>query len=902
MALTPGTKLGPYEIISPLGAGGMGEVYRARDTILGRDVAIKILHPVTVNDPDRLRRFRTEAQTTASLSHPNIVAIYYVGEQDGTPYIASELLEGESLRERLRAGVLPLRKSTDIALQIAEGLAAAHEKGIVHRDLKPENIFLTKDGRAKILDFGLAKLTHPEENGGDLDGATLTIGSAPGVVLGTVGYMSPEQVRGKTLDSRSDIFSFGLILYEMISGENTFLRSTTADTMSAILKEDPPDLKPSGSTVFPGLDRVVRHCLEKEPVERFQSVRDLSFALQAVTGSGANTASSAAEVQSARPQNDRASLRKLALVATVSLFLGGAATWLVLRASRSSRGDPTMVTQVSRLTHDAGLSEWPTWSPDGNLLAFASNRSGNFEIYVRRIEGGQEVNITNDPGQDIQPAFSPDGNSIAFVSTRASRTGLIKIAPPNGFQYRTYGGDIWIAPALGGPARRLALDGNSPVWSPDGKKIAFVSGFEDHRSVLEVPDEGGAPHPVLSTADSKWEIIKLQYSPHGRWFIFETGDQRLFLMATSGGTPQQIVRGSSPAWDPSGKHLYYATQERLGGTGIQSVEFDESSGRILGVPHSLGVVTGVLRDLAMNPSGHGLVVTEQQESLNLTRLPLVPGGSGPAGPEEQLNPGEVRDRYPFFSSDGGRIAFGDNRLVDQEVWILDLATRHRERLRLPKGDLGANMPFWSPDDRQLAVTRFQSDGSNSLWLVAVDGSAAEEIVAAKPALRGAPFSPDGQHLLYAYNKDGFIQLFILDLASRKEHQLTFSPSDKYDPIWSPDGHWSVYTSNREGYCQIWRSPAQGGEEQRLTTGYDRIRHLSYSRDGRWIYLQPNHLNIYRMPAGGGPLQQVTKFPEGGLFLEEPKLSPDGRWLVYCHNNGGSSLWLLELSRSQQAVP
>jgi Tol biopolymer transport system component len=333
------------------------------------------------------------------------------------------------------------------------------------------------------------------------------------------------------------------------------------------------------------------------------------------------------------------------------------------------------------------------------------------------------------------------------------------------------------------------------------------------------------------------------------------------------------------------------------------VEIDESNGKILGSPHSLGIMTGVLGDLAISRNSRQLVVSERKESLNLTRLPLVPGGGAPVGPEEQLSPGEVRDHYPAFSLDGSRIAFGDNRLRNEEVWILDLATRHRERLRVPQPDLGVNIPFWSPDSRQLAVTRFQPDGSGSLWIAAVDGSIAEQVVAPKPSLRGGPFSPDGRDLLYIYNKDGFLQLFRMDVASRLEHQLTFSASDKYDPIWSPDGQWCVYSSNQEGnVLQIWRIPTVGGKEQRLTTGYDRIRHISFSPDGRWIYLQPNHQNIYRMLAGGGPRQQVTKFPESGLFIEEPKLSPDGRWLAYCRNNGGSSLWLLELGTNQQAAP
>ena len=529
--MAPGTKLGTYEVLSLLGTGGMGEVYRARDTALGRDVALKILHPGAVQDADRLRRFRQEAQAAAALNHPNIMAIHFIGDQDGAPYIVSELLEGESLRECLRAGALPVRKCMDYALQVAEGLAAAHEKGVIHRDLKPENIFITKVGRAKILDFGLAKLTRPEEIAAEAGSLTLTQDSTPGVVLGTVGYMSPEQVRGKPLDSRSDIFSFGLILYEMFSGKNFFLRGTTADTLSAILKEDAPELVQSVQGVSPALDRVVRRCIEKEPADRFQSVRDLGFALRAVTGSGV---SSSKDVPQAVPRTKRLrpSLSTLALVASAFL-LGGVATWLAFRVGRFRQADATMVTRVSRLTHDPGLSEWPTWSPDGSMLAFASNRAGNFEIYVRRIEGGQEVNITNDPGQNIQPAFSPDGASIAFVSTRSSRTGLIKTAPPSGFDYRTFGGDIWVAPALGGPARRLANDGNFPVWSLDGKKIAYVSGPEDHRSILEVPDEGGLSRRQAALGPSDGD--RSQYRRGG----LETDHRRLSGTESQGHTRRQ---------------------------------------------------------------------------------------------------------------------------------------------------------------------------------------------------------------------------------------------------------------------------------------------------------------------------------------------------------------------------
>src|ERR1700689_4206846 len=293
MNLTSGARLGPYEIVSPLGAGGMGEVYRARDTRLKREVAIKVLPPAFSLDGDRLRRFEQEALATAALNHPNILAVFDIGTHDGSPYVESELLEGETLRERLRGGAIVVRKTLDYALQMAHGLAAAHEKGIIHRDLKPENLFLTKDGRVKILDFGLAKLTQPDLNQ-DGDGfhtslPTMTHATEAGVVMGTAGYMSPEQVRGVVVDARSDIFSFGAILYEMISGKRAFHRETAADTMSAILKEDPPDFSETNRNISPALERIVQHCLEKSPESRFHSASDIAFDLEHISGtSGAS--------------------------------------------------------------------------------------------------------------------------------------------------------------------------------------------------------------------------------------------------------------------------------------------------------------------------------------------------------------------------------------------------------------------------------------------------------------------------------------------------------------------------------------------------------------------------------------------------------------------------------------
>src|ERR1022692_3653289 len=374
MALISGTKLGPYEIQSPLGAGGMGEVYRARDARLNREVAVKVLPAAFTNDPERLRRFQQEAQAVAALNHPNILAIHDFGDHEGSPYIVTEFLEGETLRDRMRPGALPMRKATEYGEQIARGLAAAHEKGIVHRDLKPKNIFVTRDGRVKILDFGLAKLTRPD--GMVLsDAATLASQTEPGVVMGTVGYMSPEQVKGQSADHRSDLFSFGAILYEMLSGKRAFHGDSSVETMSAILKQDPPELTETNRTVPPALERVVRHCMEKNPEERFQSARDVAFNLANLTEiSGSSAAMRAVKAP-------RHWFGVLPMVTGLLLALVIASLWLW------PRNQPVATPVFHRLTYELGTLNTARLSPDGHTVVYSAAWEGQpSQIYSTRAE------------------------------------------------------------------------------------------------------------------------------------------------------------------------------------------------------------------------------------------------------------------------------------------------------------------------------------------------------------------------------------------------------------------------------------------------------------------------------------------------------------------------------------
>src|SRR5438105_1436935 len=388
--LSTGTKLGPYEILAPLGAGGMGEVYRARDTRLGREVAIKVLPESFSKDPDRLRRFEQEARGASQLNHPNIVTVHDFGTHGGAPYVVQELLEGETLRERLRTGALPARKAVDYGIQVARGLAAAHEKGIVHRDLKPENLFVTSDGRVKILDFGLAKLTRPETSS-EADAPTLHAVTEPGLIMGTAGYMSPEQVRGQVADQRSDIFSFGAILYEMIAGKRAFHGETSADTMSAILKEETPELSETGRNIPAGLERIVRHCLEKNPAQRFHSAGDLAFDLEALTGISASGSKSGA--QAAVKETRNAELpRKLAGVAGLVVLTAAmiALGWWLGRGSGAAA--PAEYQQITFRTGSIGSARF---APDGSIVYDASWEGGQRRVYLARTDdnGSRELGL-----------------------------------------------------------------------------------------------------------------------------------------------------------------------------------------------------------------------------------------------------------------------------------------------------------------------------------------------------------------------------------------------------------------------------------------------------------------------------------------------------------------------------
>src|SRR5229473_3361771 len=470
MALTSGTKLGPYEIQASIGAGGMGEVYRAHDARLDRTVAIKVLPASFSADRDRLQRFAQEARAAAALNHPNILSIFDIGDQQGAPYVVSELLEGETLRDRLRSGPISSRKTIDYAVQVARGLSAAHEKGIVHRDLKPENLFLTNDGRMKILDFGLAKLTRPETDAG-AEAPTVQVNTEPGQIMGTVGYMSPEQVRGKAADHRSDIFSFGSILYEMLSGQPAFRGETSADTMSAILKEEPAELSETARNVPPALERMVRHCLEKNPAQRFQSAGDLAFDLEALTDSSAVSSavgktgaqSAIAEVAISETTSEKTTAQKrvasrsqlfgLAGVLGLAAVMMGVGWWL----GRGSGRAP--LPEYQPITFRTGSVGNARFTPDGSIVYSASWDGGESQLYMGR---------TDDPGARELGIKGAELLSISKSGELAVRLNSMSLG---GF---AQAGTLARIPMSGGSPREMLDNVQDADWAADGENMAVI--------------------------------------------------------------------------------------------------------------------------------------------------------------------------------------------------------------------------------------------------------------------------------------------------------------------------------------------------------------------------------------------------------------------------------------------
>jgi Tol biopolymer transport system component len=810
MALTSGTKLGPYEIQAPLGAGGMGEVYRAKDMRLGRDVALKILPESFAREIDRLRRFEQEARAVAALNHPNILAIHDIGQHEGLPFLVSELLDGESLRATLDRGALPQRKAIEYGVQITHGLAAAHEKGIVHRDLKPENIFVTKDGRIKILDFGLAKLA--QKAGAEPDEMTLTSAhTAAGVVMGTASYMAPEQVRGEAADPRTDIFAFGAVLYEVLSGERAFRRNTAVETMTAVLKDDPPDLSTqlSDSTrpVSPALERIVRRCLEKSQEQRFQSARDLSFALSALSGTEASTAVRAAAAAATR----RISVLPW-LVAALALVAVAAATWLVAR-----RPQPRTRMQFAVVVPDEMNISHMALSRDGTTLVFVSpeENSAMPMLYVQHVGSSSVALLPGSQGASY-PFLSPDGTYIAFFANGKLQKMAISGGAPQvlatalagrGGSWGSKGVIIYAADAQS-PLQRINADGTEmapltqgirtkedqshrwPMFLPDGDHFLFWAGNfsnskDDRLSGIYASSLEGKERKLVVLCHSSFgfDAHNLYYADEQRQLVRMAFDASAATVSGSTAVVANLV-----GFQPSTYWSAFAVAQN--GTLIYNTNVGAAQSVLTWIDRAgkeLGRIgdPAVVANPTLSPDGSRVAVDISDEKANNVDV-WIESTTGAGNSRFTFDPSE--EVVAVWSRDGKTLAYR-NAAGDGPTLILKSATgleRERKRLTLPPPSMEDIIPnSWSFDNQQILFTRQVTSGEYLELMPAADGEPTR-FLTSKGSETNGQISPDGKWVAYASDESGVWEIYVTSLPGAAG-KWQVSRGGGSEPRWRGDG-------------------------------------------------------------------------------------------------------------------
>ena len=856
MALSAGSRIGPYEILSPLGAGGMGEVYKARDTRLNRDVAVKVLPPSFVADEERLRRFTLEAQSAGALNHPNILVVHDVGADNGVPYVVSELLEGQTLREALAGGALPARKAVDYAIQIANGLAAAHEKGIVHRDLKPENLFVTRDGRVKILDFGLAKLASSDLTGGAGQSLAPTLdggGTTPGLVLGTVGYMSPEQLRGEPVDARSDIFSLGAVIYEMFSGARAFHGKTAVETMSAILREDPPEMVTTTSGASPALERIVRRCVEKKRDERFQSARDLSFALDAVSNISTSS-SSRMEAVPASPRPSRAGTVAAAVAVAAVMAAGG---YVAGRGrGTSAPSQPT----IRQLTFRSGTVRGARFTPDPKTVVYAAAWEGRPLVLFTVREDSSESSAVN----------LPPANLLA-VSSAGEMAVALKPETSNVF---AVSGTLARAPLAGGAAREMIEQTVNADFSPNGKQLAVIR--QDQLNFqLEFP---------IGTAlySAPFWLSDPRVSPDGAHVAFIShpigGDEGDVEVVDASRQRRTLSSGwlsiQGAAWSRDGREVWFTATKAGGLRAVWAVTMSGVERLVYRAPQRL-----TLEDIA--PDGRVLLSGTTMRSETIF-------GSLSEKFQRKLSWFDWANALTL-SRDARLLAFTESgEGAGEKYGVYIRQTDGSPAIRLADGQAEAV----SPDGKWVAAFKF--DGNSLQLLPTGPGAVRTPDVAPIEKVVRARWFPDSQRLLLTGHEKGKKdRSYEMSMASGAPTPIT--PEGLSGGLISPDGKWLI-VAGADGVRRLF--PMDGGPLRDVGLQKDDAV-AGWLADSRgilvWSRTQP--VNVARLDLASGQRTPVATLAPGDMdgvtSIGGVIFAPDGDHYVYGYPRLLSELFVVD---------
>jgi serine/threonine protein kinase/Tol biopolymer transport system component len=872
LPILPGTCLGPYEILSSIGAGGMGEVYQAHDTKLGRNVAIKVLPANFVHDPQRLARFHREARLLAALNHPSIATIYGLEQSGGVTCLVMELVPGETLADRVKSGPLPIEEALQLALQIAEALEAAHEKSIIHRDLKPTNVKVTPEGKVKVLDFGLAKaFAGDAENDDPSNSPTLSAtATMQGVILGTAAYMSPEQARGKTCDKRADIWAFGCVLFELLTGNDTFRGETVTEILAAVLKAEPDWLALPASTPSKIRDLLGR-CLQKDLRRRLHDAADARIEIEEALATPP-VAKPAAAVKSIRRLGRRElffGVGAMLLVAVIASLL----TWNL----KPSRPQPVSraVIPLPQGQQLAGLDSGPSvaLSPDGTHLAYVASQGGSQQLYLRMMDTLEAKSIPGTEGA-VNPFFSPDGQWVGFFGD----------------------GKLKKVSISGGAALTLG-DATKPYGANWGSRgiIAFVP--SNGSGLQQVSDGGGTPQPLTRLEKGELNHLWPEFLPGGKAVLFAAGstsfnftNARVAVQSVGTGERQNLVQlGTNPRYAPSG-HLVYAQ-----GGSLMAVPFDPQRFAVTGV--AVPVIEGVLQSPVSGAAQYSFSATGS--------LVYVPGGIqsnqsklvwvSRNGAEKPLSALARAYRGPRVSPEGRRVAVS---ITEQEtqVWLYDIS---RETLtRLTFGGNVNNNPSWTPDGKRIAFESSKEGPLNIFWQLADGSGGLQRLTTSEDVQVPHSWSPDGQVLAYAEatSTSGY-HIWMLRMSDRKAQPFHRTQFDEAVPRFSPDGRWLAYVSNESGHSEIYVQPypGPGGKWQISTEGG---REPVWNRNGRELF--------YR---SGDKMMAVEITTQPNFIVGKPRMLFEGRYRPtpatspnYDVSPDGQRFLMLKPVEQEQAAP
>jgi eukaryotic-like serine/threonine-protein kinase len=895
--------LSHYRLLERIGSGGMGEVYRAQDTSLERTVALKLLPESAFTDQDRVRRFVQEAKAASALNHPNILTIHEIGEVDGRHFIAMEYVDGESLREKVSRGPLELKKFLDVAIQIADGLGAAHAAGIVHRDVKPENIMIRRDGYAKILDFGLAKLTEPgsggqhaqsagspSKSGSPANGSAVPASSLsqaltqPGMVMGTAGYMSPEQARGEAIDHRSDIFSLGCVLYEMATGHRPFEAPSGIEVMHKIIKEQPATVREINPSLPSELQRIIRKSMVKDRDERYQSAREMAIDLRELrreleSGSGGNALEALSGTTPAATPARHGWSTGLLVGVFLTLVLISAGIYMFV--GRLPKPGFTAL-KVTRLTA-TGTATWPAISSDGKYVAYLDGQGLSRAIHVKQVATGSMMKLV-DSGDAVYGdlRFSPDSNWLLYT------------AGAEGARIRT----LWHVATLGGTPRKLLDDVDSAVtFSPDGKRFAFVRQRYMEESLLMAISADGSGQPKVLSSSREGYFNDPRWSPDGsQMAVFFTPKSnplgfRLAVMPATGGPMKTLGKTewtgrTGLEWTPDGKNLIVCgSRDLLGVAQIWNVSLP--AGEVRPITNDLDNHVG----LGATANGRMLVTATNVRTSRISKAVLSGGSAEETGRQAvQLTQGTALSIWPSVSPDGQRIAYSSNEGNGMDIWIADAGGGNARQLT---NDVAFDaFPQWSPEGKTIAYTSNKS-GKLQIWVMDADGGNARMLTSGSLGLRAA-WSPDARWLVYISVEEGLPVLMKIPATGGAAVSLRKGYGNS--PQWSPDGKWILAMIQSGGAAD---EAPQWGLLDASSGEIARTWNTIKSEYGRWMpdgkamtYINGAMNSIFMQPLEGDRPQTLLSLEKGQQLIGYDWYK-DGRSLVCAIGTSTNDVVLIE---------